>query len=378
MGVKDIFDTEPKDTDQDLGNDFIDLDDPNGNGDFSEQENNVANAGVDMEEGTIDHNTEPDTDYSGYAGFNDLDVMEEDITDTDDFLTGDEVFQQQNTTTSNEPEGKEDGGSQNNQENDFLDSINKKYNTSFKTEKEFNDFLKKTNESESQQEQSVVSAKEQEQYEINKGNISYLDSILKMDDADLVKEHEIIKFHQKNKSKPTEEDLSEIDEKIERMELSATLGLNADNIRLKFDQQKTNFENFNNGIDSKLTQAQQAKQKQNQQKLLENYRDIFVSNEGVFMGVPISKEDLQASYNDAKSGDFVKRMMDNPKLLASLSLIERKMKEIQKVTSQPGYSDGIDAILNNNTNGKRMGSNARQSQASSSNKAKSRDEKFLM
>lgn len=376
MGLKNIFDTEPQDTDQDLGNDFIDLDDVNGNGDFSEQENNVANAGVNMEEGTIDTENDFEDGSSGYSGFSDLDVMEEDTTEMDDFLTGDEDF---SNFEKPEKENEEDVAAQNNtQGNEFLDTINKKYNTSFKTEKEFNDFIKGTREAEASQEQSVVSAKEQEQYEINKGNISYLDSILKMDDAALVREHEIIKFHQQNKTKPTEDDLELIDDKIERMDTSATLGLNADNIRNKFTQQKTNFENFNNGVDSKLSQAEQAKTKQNQQKLLENYKDIFVSNEGVFMGVKISKEDLQASYNDAKSGDFVKRMMGNPKLLASLSLIERRMKDIQKATSQPGYSAGIDAILGSNTGGKRMGSNARQSQASGSNKARSKDEKFLM
>ena len=185
-------------------------------------------------------------------------------------------------------------------------------------------------------------------------------------------------FAQKNKRKPENEDLELIESQIERMKDNMVLELNASTYRTKYSQQKQELENFNGKIDEKINQATSAKQKQNQQLLLNNYKNIYLSEEGSFMGAKISTTDLQEAFNDVKSGEFVKRILSNPELAARLSLIERKYEDIKKITSQPGYSDGISAILKNNNDGKRMGSNVRQSHASSGPRTISKDDAFLM
>jgi len=394
MAKKDIFSETGNPNDTPLGNDFVDLDDPNGNQDFSDLEQNIAGDGFNQEPGNIDQGVagtqnslpgsqnEPRADY---ANFSDFDISDDDDLNANEFLTSEDLQALSSAAapatqapSNQQPENENQGADPNAQDLKFLETINKKYNKNFKTEQEFNDFLNKTNDAALEAE-NVVTDKEQEQYDSNKGNIEYLNSLIAMSDKDAIKEDRLIQFFRQNKRKPEAEDIADIDEQIARMEENSVLNLNADNVRNKYSQEKSKLENYNVKIDEKFNQAELSKQKQNQSKLLDNYKKIYVSQQGSFMGVKLSTKKLQSAFNDAKSGDFVKRILSDPSKLATLSLVEQNWKEIQKHLSQPGFSDGVQAVLNkSNSQGKRMGSNTRSSQPSSENKSKSKDEAFLM
>lgn len=376
--AKDIFQDTGNPDDVALGNDFLDFDDVNQNDDFSDKEKNIAADGYNQEPGEIDKQTGAhEFQHNMNPGFSDFDVMNDDNLDPDMFPTGQDILEQaQGFKSAASEQAPEKAPEKENEE--LLASVNKKFNTNFKTEKEFNDFLSKTNEKQFEEE-STISDKDQQLYERNEGSIKYLESLLNKSDEELIKEHNIIQFFQKNNRKPEEADLQLIDEQIERMKDNVVLNLNADNVRNKYAAQKNELQSFNVKIDDKKQQAAIAKQKHNQSKLLDSYKNLYLSEEGNFMGAQLSKEDLQASFNDVKSGEFVKRILADPNKLATLSLVERKLKEIQAASSRPGYSDGINAIFDKSTsNGKRMGSNARSSQTFSGNKSNSKDSDFLL
>lgn len=382
---KDLFKTtdEANPNDISLGNDFLDLDDPNNNGDFSEQEQQIAADGVEQQDGNIDN---PGADHSDQVrdfDFKDEDVFQDeeldvDEFDTNEFLRGDNPNQDKDDPQEEEEEEQQEEADD---DNSFLADINQRYGKNFKTEAEFQAFMK--GENPVNEPQSVVTEKEQEQYEKNKGNIGFIDQILQMDDKAAYIQDAQIQHFRKHGQKMSEEQMEELEAEVEQLDDQKLLKLYASNIRNKFSAEKANYEAFNRNIDTKVQTAKNRIAEQNKQELYNSFKNIYVQGDKRLLGVELKSSDLQDAYNDVTSGELVKRIMSNPQLAANLALIEKKLPEIKKAFTQPNGNDGIKSVLGTKRTQKkgqanRLGSNVRSSQRqiaqTSTNKA---DAEFL-
>jgi len=222
-----------------------------------------------------------------------------------------------------------------------LDQINKALNTEFKTLDEARAFGKKPEE----KEETPAITKEQEQaYQQNTNAIQYLERFLGMKDADLIKEDLTSKAIKDNEGQPLSEDQKdEIEIKISRYEDNGTDSILAQNIRNNIKSSIESRKRFNEGIDNKKTEAQQTKLKNDREELKSGFRDIF--NKGKFLGVEITEEDVQKSYQEVISGKFHERLNKDHSFTAELALTARIQQRLAKASSNGSYSDGVEAVM---------------------------------
>lgn len=358
MDKKNLFTEKPNPNDMDLGNDFVDLDE------IQSQENRVASDDFEDATGNINSqrefndrsNQDESQDRSNYDfSFDQMDDDEE--IDSSEFPVYDEqTFSDLSDVDDDEDDDQNDNqdqGGQTQESDNFVKQFNEKYKTDFKTQKEVNDFIQGVQRDTEQED--VVTPEERQTYDRNKGLIDHYDGLINQDDKSIIRSHEIIKIMNREKRKPTEDEMEIINDGIERLEENGTLELKADHVRGRFEKTRDGLASQNGKIDEKITTAKKQQTAKNQERLISSLKDIYLEGRGNYLGVKVTTEDLQAAFNEVKSGGFIEGLLKDPKRIARLALIDRKFDEISKVSTKPGYSDGIDEVLNSSeSKGKRL------------------------
>lgn len=224
-----------------------------------------------------------------------------------------------------------------------IESFNKKFNTNFKTDEELKSFI-------SEKEKATEDSNDERDLENAKNQINFLEPLLKIGEhgyivsnEDLMKkDFEAIAIA--NKQDLNDEDVQlEIQDKIEDLKYKGVLDLYAENLRTKLSNIVSEANNSKTKIESKKESLRLLEEK-TKNELIQNELVSFHSNKN-FYGVELDKNVVKDSYKGIVSGEFIKQLQSDPRMLAELSLMFKVKEKIFKKSSGLTYNDGMKAIL---------------------------------
>lgn len=280
---------------------------------------------IDDEE--IEQN-ERDLDLDGVEPAEDASAPDPEEEDDEEGEEDDELF-----TDESEDEIQDDELSE-----DELASFNKKLNTDFKTAQELKDFLNKGDQKE-------AANTEEADYEKASNTLEWYEPILKLNDADLMREqYKSIAIGQK-KDINDEEVQDEIEDQVQELIDSKTLSLHAKSLRDDIQRKVVDPAKEQKSKIEKARTDREVQKKQSEKEEVQNaLADIFKSKN--FFGLEPDKEKISQAYKDISSGKFLTEIASDRKALAELAMMRLYKEEIYKKSSGLNYNDGIGAVLN--------------------------------
>ncbi len=212
----------------------------------------------------------------------------------------------------------------------------------------------------------VVTEQEKQEYGKRTSAISYLENLKTKDDRTIVREHMIAESGLKN---PTEEELEEIDSKIESMVDNDTLFLRADRYKDKLDKRVDNLSAANKQIDKKISDNKNQEVRAQRVQLDAHFNKM--NSQGSIYGVHIDKQDILEARKDATSGRFFKELENNPDLVAELSLLRQMKNKFVNNGSKKTFEQGIEHVMGKGNESSRSSSNREKARGANANSQRS-------
>jgi len=211
-----------------------------------------------------------------------------------------------------------------------LESFNRKLGTDFKSVEE----LKKSFKADDDQ---SASDKEAVEYSSLSNKIVLFDKYIGMDNETLVKNQLISQASSSKKDINDPDVLEEIEEKIEGLKDLDQLDSFAETLRSNLQTQKDKTQVSIDKIEAKQAETENAISQKNTDDLQNALSDIFVQKE--FMGVTVSKKDIQDVYKDITNNKFFEGVNGNQEMIAKFAMFVKYEKEISKIANKPTHSE---------------------------------------
>lgn len=281
--------------------------------------------------------------FNSESFINDNQSEEEvDLTDFDGVEIEDNSSQNQPAEENENQEESEDNDDslsfEETEENKEIDieSFNKQFGTKFQKAEELKEFLAKKEEAKEIDEDEKI-------FEQAQNQLDFLVPIVNLDDEGLMrKQFETMAVNDK-KDLNDENVQIEINEKIEDLKDSRTLSLEARDLRRTLQDIIKQAEDSQKEISQKREAKALAEEKEFKSNLQKEFGNLYSMDN--FYGVNLDKKTVQEVYQKVASGDFIKSISSDKKVLAELALMSAVKKEIFKKSSGLTYNDGMKAVL---------------------------------
>lgn len=308
-----------------------------------------------------------------------FDVLNDDFSEDEEddiVLTDDKSFDEFDEEESDDDEDDEDDAAsfldddeedeeQDEDDQEFnekeLESLNKKLGTDFKS---VEDLKKSFNTKEEQSDKE----KEEAEYDTLTNKISLFDRYIGMDNETLIRNQLLSQATQDKKDINDQDVLDEIEETIEGLKDLKQLDSSAELLRSNLQNQKDKTAIAVTKIENKWTEAENAVAKKNVDDLQNALSEIYVQKE--FMGVTVTKKDIQEVYEDIRTQNFFKGVNQNQEMIAQFALFVKFKDEISKATKRPTHSDrtknAFETLIGSDQRGRRSITQAKGSASSGS------------
>jgi len=230
----------------------------------------------------------------------------------------------------------EEEGSEEDMTADEIAALNKKLGTDFKGKEDIKKLLKKDDE---------VSETEKEDAELKMltTRVDLFQRYVNMNNESLVRENLLSAAIAAKKDINDQAVLDEIDEKIQGLKDLEQLDSTGELIRQNVKITQTNTQEKIDKITEKRDLAQKAVGKKNTEELQNAFAEIF--NGGEFLGVTVTKEDIQDAFKGIRDKSFFERVNKDQGMIARLALFVKFEDQIKKIAGGPTHSDGIKKTL---------------------------------
>lgn len=227
-----------------------------------------------------------------------------------------------------------------------LADFNKKLGTDFKSIEELkSSFNKQDKESEE--------SKEKTEYTVLTNKLSLYDTYIEMNNETLIKNQLISQAAGEKKDINSQDVLDEIDDKIESLKDLGLLDSQADTLRSNLQNQRDKVQSSIEKIDQKKQAREEEIIRNNVAGLQNALSEVF--QKGDFMGITVSKEDINEVYSDIRNNKFFEAVNKDQGTIAKLALFIKYEKEISKLVNAPTHSEKTKSafeFLANNSKGK--------------------------
>lgn len=305
----------------------------------TENNQEAQNGNLDTESNlfdTIDNGTDYDTDsdddirteFQLERSFEEFEENDDDDQESEEDDENDDLF-------GNDDDGGEDDDD-NDQSTEFnekeLEVLNKKLGTDFKS---VEDLKKSFNAKDQESEQQ----KEDAEYKKLSNRVDLFDRYIAMDNETLIREQLLSEASNQKRDITDPDVIEEIEEKIEGLKDLKTLDSMADTLRSNLQNQKEKTAGSIKEIDDKRTLSEQEKARKNTDDLQNAFTDIFA--QGKFLGMDITKQDIQDAYESVRTNKFFERVNGNQEMIAKFAMFVKHEERISKLTNKPTHSDKV-------------------------------------
>jgi hypothetical protein len=266
---------------------------------------------------------------------------EDDLEDDDD-----EDEDEENNTIFDDEDDEDDDEDDDDFTDQELEDFNKKLGTNFTSVEELkNSFNKKDQES--------AEEKERAEYTLLTNRVNLYDQYIGLSNESLIKNQLISQAKANNKDINSQDVLDEIDDKIESLRELDQLDTMADTLRSNLQNQRDKTQASVDKIDQSKVEKENQVARNNVAGLQSALSTIF--EKGDFMGITVSKEDINEVYSDIRNNKFFTTVNQSQEMIAKLAMFIKYEKEISKLVSAPTHSDKTKTafeFLSNNGQGK--------------------------
>jgi len=265
------------------------------------------------------------------------------------FVNGQEAEQQaQSQQAQADPKKNEEGANDGDEEFKFdeslaeaeakeLEEINSRFNTDYKTLKEFNDTVQKKDTSVSEEERT---------YQDNTQVIEDLNSYIAMDSKTLMREKLLVTAQQNGKDVKSPEVIEEVELSLEKWEDNDTLDLRADSLKAELRGQIKEKTLYNQNYQEKKNSLQQQKEEERKKSVNQAVTTAFKEHKDEFFGVKTTKQDYVDALKNINNNKLINHIKNNPRDAVDLELFLKYRNVISKKTGGPTYSDGVKDTYN--------------------------------